>query len=513
MRRMLSTHVVCPAMALLLWGCGGDHGAGGGAGSASAGEGGAGHAGLAAGMAGAGCAGASGAGAGGGNAGGGNAGGGNSGGGNAGGGNAGGGNAGGGNAGGGNAGGGNAGGGGGGGAGNGGGAAGTAGGAAGTGGGAAGSSGGQKRIVAYFAAWGVYGRNYHVADIPAGMITHINYAFANITADGQCALGDSYADIDRFYPGDSWDAGSLRGSFHQLQLLKQRQPNVKTLLSVGGWSWSGHFSDAALTDASRTRFAQSCVDLALRYGFDGVDIDWEYPGGGGLEGNVARPEDKQNFTLLLRALRNELDARGPGHLLSIAAPAGAPKIANLEVAAIHPLLDHINIMTYDYHGGWERATGFNAALYAATGDPTPDRTYNVDGSVKAFLQGGAPASKLVVGMPFYGRGWSGVTNANDGLFQAATGLPMGTWEMGVFDWHDIVQNYLPRMARHVSPDAKVPWLFDPATGVMISYDDPESLGLKADYVNANGLGGAMFWELSGDDAQHSLLTALHSKLR
>lgn len=365
---------------------------------------------------------------------------------------------------------------------------------------------GAYRIIGYFAAWGVYGRDYHVPEIPAAKLTHVNYAFLNISADGDCVLGDPYADVDKFYPGDSWDAGAVRGSFHQLQLLKAAQPHLRVLLSVGGWSWSGRFSDVALTAASRARFAASCVDLMEQYGFDGVDIDWEYPGGGGLPGNVSRPEDPANFTLLLEALRAELDARGSGYLLTIAAPAAPALIDPLELEAIHPVLDWINVMTYDFHGGWDSVTGFNSPLYAAPGDPTP--ALNTDAAVQAYLDGGVPAHKVVVGVPFYGRGWSGVPATSSGLFQPSTGLPPGTWEAGVFDYHDLAANYVTPATRHFSDEAKVPWLYDPATGVFISYDDAESLGAKTAYIRDHDLGGAMFWELSGDDPASTLLSTL-----
>jgi len=379
---------------------------------------------------------------------------------------------------------------------------------------------GNKRIVAYFTAWSVYGRDYHVADIPAERITHINYAFANISADGECALGDAYADIDKFYEGDSWDAGSLRGNFNQLIKLRNKHPHLKTLISVGGWTWSTRFSDAALTADSRQRFAASCVDFMKRYGFDGIDIDWEYPVSGGLAGNTTRPEDKQNYTLLMTELRRQLDALqatdGRGYLLTIAAPAGPGIHTNLEMAGLAGVLDWINLMTYDFHGAWSQVTNFNAALYPASGDPTTDAQirehFNVHAAVTAYLDGGVPAHKLVVGVPFYGRGWRAVGNAGSGLFQSHGGSAQGTWEAGVFDYSDIKDNYLPTYERFVHPDAKVPWLYDASTGVMISYDDPESLTVKASYVNDRQLGGVMFWELSGDDNQGSLVSALHAEL-
>lgn len=374
----------------------------------------------------------------------------------------------------------------------------------------------QGRVVAYFTAWSVYGRDFHVTDIPAELVTHINYAFVNISPEGECVLGDPYADIDRFYEGDSWETGSLRGSFHQLQLLKERHPHLRTLISIGGWSWSGRFSDVALTQASRQRFATSCVALMERYGFDGIDVDWEFPVSGGLASNVTRPEDRANYTLLLEEMRGQLDTLEGERLLTIAAPAGPAIIENLEAAELAHTLDWINVMTYDFHGGWSPMTNFNAPLFRSADDPTEDTSvregFNVDAAVQAYLGAGVPPEELVLGVAFYGRGWSGVRASADGLFQPHTGVPMGTWEAGIFDYGDLVASYIPAMTRYEHADAQVPWLYDPDTQVMISYDDPASIGVKTRYARDLGLGGVMFWELNGDDASWSLLHAISDNL-
>ena len=370
-----------------------------------------------------------------------------------------------------------------------------------------------SRVIGYFASWGIYARGFEVADLPADRLTHVNYAFANID-DGQCALGDPWADVERHLPGDPWSGpGSdapYFGNFRQLDLLKEHHPHLKTLISVGGWTWSGEFSDVALTAESRARFASSCADFMEQYGFDGIDIDWEYPGGGGLASNTSRPADKANFTLLLAALRIELDARGAAqgmdYLLTIAAPAGADKIANIEVDEIHPYLDFINVMTYDLNGAWSPVSNFNAPLYASPDDPVSPPDLNVDAALQAYLARGVPASKVVMGIPFYGRGVQGVANDGGGLFQPHGGAPFGTWDdwssgaTGMFDYADIALNHLtrPGVQSYWSPHAQVPWLFDPATGLFISYDDPTSVGLKAQYTAEKGLGGVMIWEMSND---------------
>jgi chitinase len=379
-----------------------------------------------------------------------------------------------------------------------------------------------KRIVAYFVEWGIYQRNYHVASIPGDKVTHINYAFAKVSPQGEVGLYDSFAAIDKAYPGDKWDPPTtLRGNFNQLLQLKKKHPHLKTLISLGGWTLSGPFSDVAFTAETRSKCAKSCASFVSKYGFDGVDVDWEYPGGGGLEGNKVRPEDRANYPLLLAEIRKELDAQGKKdgkrYLLTIAAPAGPKNIANFDLPAMTPLLDWYNLMAYDFHGGWDKQTGFNAPLYADPKDPRDEGTrkhFNVDAAVKAYLGAGVPADKLVLGVPFYGRGWGGVKDANNGLYQPAAGpAPRGSFEAGVWDWKDLAANYVPRMPGHRHADTRVPWLFDPKTGVMISYDDPESMKVKAEYIAQQKLGGAMIWELSGDDPRTSLLDALHGVLR
>ena len=258
---------------------------------------------------------------------------------------------------------------------------------------------GGKHVIGYYTSWSTYDRNYQVMDIPADRLTHINYAFANIADEGTCMLGDPFADVEKSFTATNLqgandqneDPNAPGGNFGQLRKLKAQHPHLKTLISVGGWKWSGKFSDVALTAESRQKFAQSCVDFMREYGFDGIDIDWEYPGGGGQEGNTSRPEDKQNFTLLLQALRAQLrqqeatDERS--YLLSISTAAVPTKFNNLELAQIHQYVDWIHVMTYDFHGDWEEQTNFNAPLYAPANDPAPDAAYRASNQYEALVAG------------------------------------------------------------------------------------------------------------------------------
>ncbi|UQA55155.1 glycoside hydrolase family 18 protein [Polyangium aurulentum] len=395
-------------------------------------------------------------------------------------------------------------------------------------GGTGGSSAAPNRIVGYYASWDVYERQYYVKDIEASgsasKLTHINFAFANVE-NGVATIGDPTADVTAHYTGDksvdgmsdSVDPGALRGSFGQLLKLKALHPELKILISIGGASWSGNFPAVAATPASRQKFAAAAIDVFIRgnFGlskawpglFDGLDIDWEF----------VKEADTQNFSLLLADLRAALEAEGQKdgkkYLLTIAAPAGPEHIAHLDLATVHPAVDWINVMTYDYHGGWELSANFHAPLFGAKGDPSAAQKFYTDNSVQLYLKGGVPSSKLVLGVPFYGRGWSGVEAgaAGDGLFQAASGPAPAKYSPGIEDY-EILKNLEPSFQKHTHPDAKVPYIYNPQTKIWWSYDDPASMATKMQYVKTNGLGGAMFWELSGDDPSGSLISAVAGAL-
>jgi chitinase len=356
---------------------------------------------------------------------------------------------------------------------------------------------GDKKVVGYFPEWGIYARNYNVSDIPANHLTAVIYAFADISASGEVTLFDQWAATDKAFPGDTWDQ-QLKGNFNQLRILKEENPHLKVLIAIGGWTLSGRFSDVALTQSSRDKFAVSAADFIEQYGFDGVDIDWEYPVSGGLGSNVYRPEDKQNYTLLLKSLRRELDSRGD-YLLTAALPVGPDKVVNHELLAISQELDWINLMAYDLHGAWENQTGHQAGLKHNPASNS-DARLNVEWVVNTYLEAGVPAEKLVVGIPSYGRSWA---NAG-GLFQPASGAPAGTYDStGVFDYKDIVsrlRNQSGIYQRFWDAIALVPWVYAPSLsgGVFITYEDSESLSHKLEMIDRLGLGGIMMWELSSD---------------
>lgn len=380
----------------------------------------------------------------------------------------------------------------------------------------------SRKIVAYFTNWGIYDRNYNVFDIPANKITHINYAFAKVE-NGLITATDSWADYEKPFGNEPSNAPYL-GNFYQLKMLKERFPNLKTLISVGGWALSKGISTMAATTLGRKNFAASCIDFIFKYDFDGIDIDWEFPVCGGLDDNDYLPEDGRNFTLLLNELRTWLNAaeasRNRKYLLTVATSAGVDKIANLDLPGMAQSLDWFNVMAYDFYGSFDIHTNHHAALYPNPADPTPNQPqmyfkakYNTSDAVQAYLAGGVPAEKIVVGIPFYGRGWDDVPPVNNGLFQRSGGAStIGTWEPAVFDYDDIVANHSGPAGENVFWDdaAKASYIYDAKNRRFISYESIESCSAKMDFINQRNLGGAMFWELSQDRKQ-DLINIIYQK--
>ena len=365
----------------------------------------------------------------------------------------------------------------------------------------------EYKKVGYYTGWSTYS-NFQVSNIDASKLSHLNYAFANISADGKIALGDSGVDVEKPFPGDRADQ-PYKGNFYQLTKLKEQYPHLKTLISVGGWTWSERFSDVALTEQSRTIFADSLLEFILKYGFDGVDLDWEYPVGGGEADNINRPEDKQNYTLLLQKIRETFDAQstkdGKKYLLTIASGAGKWHVDNMELNLIQQYVDYIQLMTYDIHGSWEPLTGLNAPLYR-----DPDSGFNfewsVQDAVQTYINNGVPANKIVMGVPFYGRVYNQVNNVNSGLYQSFTGGGSAK------SYAELEANYINKngFIRYWEPNSKVPWLFNGSQ--FISYDDVESMGYKTSFIKLMGLGGAMMWELS-QDPNKVLLSKIYNDLQ
>jgi chitinase len=314
--------------------------------------------------------------------------------------------------------------------------------------------------------------------VDAKYLTRINYAFANIQG-GRMVLGA---------PADAQN-------FAQLTALRNVNPRLTVLVSVGGWLWSTNFSDMALTAESRRAFEESVMEFLAQYDLDGLDIDWEYPGLPGA-GHPYRAEDKQNFTALLEELRARFDAEakrtGRRLYLTIAMGAGDDVLAHTEMRKVERYVDTVNLMTYDYYeAGSDATTGHHAPLYA---DPADPKKASSDETVREYEKAGVPAGKILLGVPFYGRAWGDVPDNNHGLFQP------GKTVAGVdAQYSAIVANMLGQgFTRYWDDAAKAPYLYSAEKHIFVSYEDPESLRLKCDYVRSHKLGGVMFWEYSGD---------------
>ena len=321
-------------------------------------------------------------------------------------------------------------------------------------------------------------RKLQPEEVAAGKLTRINYAFANIQ-DGRIVTGS---------PVDE-------ANFATLVSLKQQNPSLQVLISVGGWLWSGNFSDMALTKESRSRFIESVVEFVDRYKLDGLDIDWEYPGMTGA-GNRFRPEDKRNYTLVLQELRtrfnHEQSRLGRPLLLSVAAGASSEFIVHTELGRVQRYLDTVNLMAYDYYEpGSEKISGNHAPLYT---DPADPKRVSADQSVQEFERAGVPARKIVLGVPFYGHVWGDVGPTGHGLFQPGVTVPNAFANYG-----NIVTSMLNNgFTRYWDAAASVPYLYSEQKRQFVSYEDPESLALKCAYVRRKGLAGVMFWEYTGD---------------
>ena len=414
--------------------------------------------------------------------------------------------------------------------------------------------------VGYYTSWSTYANAFYPKALDtegiARKLTVLDYAFENIdpvnltcfaankaastdpnTTTGNDGSSDAYADYQKEYAAadsvngvaDVWNQ-PLRGNFNQLKELKAKYPNLKILLSIGGWTYSKFFSDVAATDASRKKFVSSCINLYIKGNlpqlspdpaggtgsaagiFDGFDIDWEFPGSpDGHPGNHYSAQDGANYTLLLNEFRTELNALGGEHyMLTAALPAGPTEIANLNIPSVASALDLGDVEGYDFHGAFETTgpTNFQAPLYDTPASPAFGTKFTVADAVGTYLNGGFPASKLTLGVPFYGRGWTGVPDGGQhGLYQTVTGATAAfpdSQQAGVADYKELeAAGKLNNL--YYDPASESTWEYDGTN--FWSIETPLTLALKRQYIQQMGLGGIMMYSLEADDANTTLVNA------
>ena len=441
------------------------------------------------------------------------------------------------------------------------------------------ASAGNVRI-AYYDQWSVYGNAFYPKHLDtrgiASKLDVINYSFGNIhptnltcfeanKAAGDDAnpnagdgAGDSYADYQKTFSAadsvdgvaDTWNQ-PIVGVFNQFKELKAKYPHLKINISLGGWTYSKYFSDAAKTDASRKKLVSSCIDQYIKgnlpveggFGgagtaagiFDGIDIDWEYPGSAdGHLGNHYAPEDKQNFTLLLAEFRKQLDEYGAAnggkkYLLTSALPAGQDKIKYIETDKIGQYLDYANIMTYDMHGAWDGdgPTYHQSPLYPSPNDPTDviapgTEKYSIDSAIDSWIDGnptygiagGFPANKLTLGYEFYYRGWKGVpAGTTNGLAQTATGgsnvRPLSQ-QAGIAHYKELGGIVDNASTTFWDDQSKSSYFYK--DGEFFTGLNQKSIQARVDYSKQRGLAGAMMYSLLGLDDNATLLTQINTAL-
>ncbi|KAK6350504.1 hypothetical protein TWF718_003695 [Orbilia javanica] len=342
----------------------------------------------------------------------------------------------------------------------------------------------RYRTVGYYVDWAIYGRNFRPQDLNAKQYTHILFAFAKINGQtGEIGLSNPWADTDIHWD-EPWDqpGNNLFGIFWQLYKLKRANRKLKVMLSIGGWTYSqnGDLPSGASTPERRDTFARTAVEMVRDFGLDGIDIDWEYP-------NDAT--EAANLVDLLKRVRQYLDILNPRFEISVAVPCGLDQLQKFNITGMDKYLSFWNLMAYDFAGPWSPVSGHASNVYYSETEPASTQ-YSFDKTLE-FLKTFVKPGKLVMGMPLYGRGFANT----DGPGKPYSGGGAGHWEAGIWDYKD-----LPLAGSQVNedPDIIAAWSYDSAAKLMVSFDTPNVVKWKAQYIKANELGGAMWWDTSGD---------------
>lgn len=360
-------------------------------------------------------------------------------------------------------------------------------------------------VMAYYVAK----KGYEPETLPLEKLTHIIFSFSNVV-DGEMQFrGEKSDDL-----------------LKRLVAQKENHPNLKVMIACGGWGADG-FSDAAFTDESRQKFVKSSIAFIEKYQLDGMDMDWEYPGISGA-GTKSRPDvDKENFTAIMKLLREELDKLDRPQTLTFAS-AGWERYYNfVNLDEVMKYADYMNVMTYDQVGANNPVTAHHTAFGAVELDDIADaplgimlgkrremfekRGYkvaprSVESIIDFCIDLGVDPKQLVIGAAFYGRAWKGVHPENNGLYQ-----PNGGSYIGWSAYNQIRAKFENKngYTRHWDELAQAPYLFNPTDSIFISLDDTMSVKVKTRYTIEKELGGIMFWELSNDTKEeNSLLDAI-----
>jgi chitinase len=409
----------------------------------------------------------------------------------------------------------------------------------------------DKILGGYFEEWSIYYAGYNIANLQqngvAGKLTHLMYAFANVTTTPApaCSIADSWADyMTPYLPSVSGApyGGPLYGNFAAIQQLKQLHPKLKVLISIGGASAANTaaFAAASSTQSGRQALASSCIDLFVNGNiaagisapglFDGFNIDWEFPSA----------IDTQNFTALLKEFRTQLNAlgktTGKKYVMSFDGPAGAQNYVNIDLRNAAKQVDFITIDGYNYAGSWDTQTNHASPLFDSKQDPSFGQGLDIDSTVNAYLKAGVPPSKYTMGLPLYGAGLTGVPNVNHGLYQNSTGpspvlLANGTGlcpdtsgatagcdtllTPGVATYGTLSTLTSNGYSHYFDPRRLAVSLYDSTSGTFYTYDDPGTAFLKMLYINLKvpgGLGGAYVWALKDDDANGTMVKTMAAGL-
>ncbi len=358
----------------------------------------------------------------------------------------------------------------------------------------------KVKVISYIRTWELKKVNgkrvfWKADDIEGSLLTDLNIAFAEIRNGSEI-----------FISSVEWDDG-FYDLFDQIKEVKRRYPALKVNLSIGGWGADG-FSDVAYYENLRRKFVENVIEWIEKYGFDGVDIDWEYPVNGADGLIKSRPSDRKNFTKLMSELKEALDKAGKKLskklTLSFAGGAFSAYLDWIEPGKLADIVDYVNLMGYDFYGEWSETTGHHSNLYKSIYE---NENLSVNIAVNDYISAGFAPGKIVVGVPFFGRAWKGVSNVNNGLYQKYE-RAIYTSGLGYKDIVNLIKAYT--LKKYWDDTAKSPYLYN--GDIWISYDDKQALEIKVDYVKEKGLGGVMIWEYT-QDFENELLKTINQRIK